>query len=756
MLDGRVSGAKVAKKKRKKKSRRGSGKSVSLQSKEEIYQSGLSHFREGEYELAIRAWSGIAKGAGPRLEVQLAEAYFRNAISKDRSGDTKAAISELHSALKYGDHNQPLYLFHIGLAYHHTGKLSQAISYYTRAVQAAPEVERYRYHLGLARMQNDEVQESVTLFEAIDDFQGRIGEILAHISQGDNERSLAVLKVAHKQNKGVSKFLEGLVHLTQGDNKQAKRLLKAAASGGMGNGVPDYYLGVAHVRTDTIPSAISAWENASQKGLDMGLMKDDMANIYRQLAYRYFDRGDLARVTKIWEKLLEVQPEDDETRDNLVHAYFLRANDYAETEQIIYAIRYWEKAWELDSTNTEIAHNLALAYEKRNELAKAAEYWKAAVTGWKRQMATGKSDKEVLKARMHTVHAHLADIALRTDNLGRAIVEYDQALRYAPEDVGTIVKLADLHMVDGNSNKAIQLLSRARRLSPKDTDVLQQLSYAYVMKGDLSRSMECMREILKIDPNNELYQEMVGQYYLARATDDLNANKHKSALRFLNEGLEVCPNNTELQAFAGAVYLGMGDKLEAEAVFQKIIAVDPTDTGPYIIAAHHYLENDMIDDAESYFAKVIELDPDNPQLYIDIADEYCCLHICKQSRKYLEMAKKMRPGDATTLTAIVESLMGQECGEYGVPYAKELMSVAPDDPKSYFFLGLAYYFDDMEDEAMDTLLEGLEIAEETENDEMIDEIEGLYSHIEFGGSPFGNLWDEELAELMNEFRNILE
>lgn len=97
----------MAKKKRKKKRRSRSGKSVSLQSKERTYQSGLSHFREGEYELAIRAWSGIVKGSGPRLAAQLAEAHFRNAISKDRSGNMKAVISELHSALKYGVHNEP-------------------------------------------------------------------------------------------------------------------------------------------------------------------------------------------------------------------------------------------------------------------------------------------------------------------------------------------------------------------------------------------------------------------------------------------------------------------------------------------------------------------------------------------------------------------------------------------------------------------------------------------------------------------------
>jgi tetratricopeptide (TPR) repeat protein len=486
-------------------------------------------------------------------------------------------------------------------------------------------------------------------------------------------------------------------------------------------------------------------------------MTDDIANVYRQLAVRYFDRGNLNKVTKIWEKLLEIKPGDDETLKNLVHAYFLRANDYAKAEQFTYAIRYWEKAWELDSTNADIAHNLALAHENRDELQEAVKYWKAAATGWKRQGSAG--EKEILKARMHTVHIHLADIALKADNMGRAIAECHQALRYAPEDVRTIVRLANLHLMQGSGNKAVQLLSRARRLSPEDADILQQLSLAYAMKGDFNHSVECIKEILKIDPGNQLYQEMVGQHYLSRAEDALRMKKHAAALRLLDEGLEICPGDIDLRAFVGAVYLDMKDKHKAEVAFQETIAIsstDPTDAAkPYIAVAYHYLGNEMEDDAEVYFAKLIELDPGNPHVYVDIAREYCAFDLCVQSRKYFEKAKKMNPGDPSVLLHIVEVLMERECAEYGLPYAKELMKIASDDPRSYYLLGLAYHFSDMSDEAMDTLLEGTDVAEQTGDDEMMDKIEGLYSHIEFENS-FGRLGRRALEQLRRMFGDMEE
>jgi tetratricopeptide (TPR) repeat protein len=457
-----------------------------------------------------------------------------------------------------------------------------------------------------------------------------------------------------------------------------------------------------------------------------------------------------------WEKLLEVEPGDDEARRNLVHAYFLRGNDYAKAEQFADAIEYWNKAWALDSTNVSIAHNLALAYEKQDQLEEAAKYWKAAVSGWKRQISSVNSgEKEVLQARMHTVHTHLADIALKVDNIGRAIAEYRQALRYAPEEVRTIVKLADLYMMEGSADRTIQLLSRARRLSPTDTDVLQQLSLEYGMRGSFDRSLEYMKEILKLDPGNRLYQEMVGQYYLGRAEDALDMKKYEVALRFLDEGLEVCPGNIELRAFVGAVYLDMGDKPKAEAAFRETIDIDSTDMGehkvrPYIAVAHHYLDNDMMDDAEAYFAEAIEFDPDNPHVYVDIAGEYCRLDLCEDARRYFEMAKKAKPKDASVLVAIVDRLIRRECFEYGLQYAKELMSIAPDDPKSYFFLGLAYHLNDMNDEALNTLMKGMDMATRTGDDETFDEIDHLLNHIEFESS-FGSRFEDVIDRLIGDF-----
>ncbi|MBM3212639.1 hypothetical protein FJZ33_10490, partial [Candidatus Poribacteria bacterium] len=73
--------------KKKNKHKRGTTKTLSSQAKENIYNSGISYFQTGEYEKAIQVWSGISKDPDSNIAPQLAEAHFRNAISKYDSGN---------------------------------------------------------------------------------------------------------------------------------------------------------------------------------------------------------------------------------------------------------------------------------------------------------------------------------------------------------------------------------------------------------------------------------------------------------------------------------------------------------------------------------------------------------------------------------------------------------------------------------------------------------------------------------------------
>jgi tetratricopeptide (TPR) repeat protein len=736
----------------KKKHKRRTINSTSPQLIESIYQSGLLHFKQGEYEKAIRIWGNATKignprssGNEPKIIKSLAEAHFRSVLLDYKSKNGKDVISDLYKVSKYSS-DQPIHLFHIGLAYHRMSKLPQAISFYTRAVSAAPEVERYRYHLGLAYFKNGEVSKSIETFETIKGIQGRIGMALVYISQSDYDRALDILKLENDNN--VIKFLRGLVYLKKGEDKEAKQLLNMAADHKPENGVADYYLGLAHARTGAIPSAVKAWEDASRKGFDINIVndlgvpifKDKIVETYRQLVPRYYDRGDLSKVVKIWEKILEIDQEDTEVRKNLVHAYFIRGNDYAKAEKFTSAIKCWEKAWELSPKNIDIAHNLALAYEQRNEFTKATKYWKEALIGWKKQMSSSNtSEKEILKARLHNVHIHLVEIALQEDNLDKAILECIQAIRYDSNNVNIILKLANFYIMQRRFDMAIKQLLEARRLNPKDISILQEMAFAYGMNRDMNRSVQCIKEVLKIEPNNNEARDLLTNYYIENANDAIDMGKHKTALNILREGLDILTDSVDIQAYIGAIYLDMGDKAKAESAFQEAISIKPAESHSYIIVACHYLDKEMLNTAEEYFKKAIDIDPANHHNYIDIAIEYCEYDMFDMSHKYLEMAKNLRQGDVSIIEDIIKELLSQDFPAQAAQYANELINMSPSNPKLYLLAAEAYHLDDDNEEAQNALEKGMKVAIDIGDNETINEIKNFKQHIQYHGwlSRFG-------------------
>ncbi len=730
----------------KKKKKQKIEKTTPSQSINNIYQSGLLHFSQGEYEKAIHIWERIANTADIKILISLAEAYFRNAMTKYVGKDEKDVISELYKAVKYMPDN-PLYLYHIGLAYHRMSKFQNAISFYKKALEISPKNERYLYHLGLAYLENGEYEKSIETFNSIENQQGVIGKTLAYIYISDYDNAL---KVADSKNK-YARFLEGLIYLIKGEDKEAKSLLKKAADEIKDNGIADYYLGIAHARTGTIPSAAQSWENALRKGSDIRIMEKETAEIYRHLIPRYFDRGDLDKVVKIWEKLIEIDQNDTETKKNLVHAYFLRGNDYAKEEKFNYAVKYWEKAWEIDPDNVDLAHNIAIAYESMDKFDNAAKFWKEASIGWKKRMSMLKpEEKEMVKLRLYNIHIHLADISLKEDNVERAIMEYIQALRYNPNDIETMTRLADLYMSVMRFSMAIKQLLEARRLKPEDTSILQMLSVAYAMNHEIHRSIQCVKDILKIDPDNKDARELLTEYYIDASEDALFNRNYKRALIILQEGLDSCPGSVEIQASMGSIYLVLKDEVKAEELFNNAINMKPEDPKSYLIVAHFCLDKDMLAKAEEYIKKAVDIDPKNYQIYIDIAIEYLNFDFDDKAVKYLQMAEKIRPNDITLIEEIINNLMKNRFYEQAVLYADKLINMKPNLAKHFLLAADVYNRAEKEEMAIDILERGKKIAKKAKDHEILDEMNRLENIIRF------NMFFRRLGGTKVSISNFLE
>ena len=119
-------------KRRRKKKRQPRGRGI------DYYQQGLFHFQQQDYAAAVKAWRAAIKiNTEPHLTSKLAEAHFRYALSLDRERQLTGVISELHQAIQHAPHIA-IYHYHLGLAYHRRGQHKKAIPAYEQATEIGP------------------------------------------------------------------------------------------------------------------------------------------------------------------------------------------------------------------------------------------------------------------------------------------------------------------------------------------------------------------------------------------------------------------------------------------------------------------------------------------------------------------------------------------------------------------------------------------------------------------------------------------
>jgi len=138
-----------------------------------------------------------------------------------------------------------------------------------------------------------------------------------------------------------------------------------------------------------------------------------------------------------------------------------------------------------------------------------------------------------------------------------------------------------------------------------------------------------------IDPYRFLVESYKSLYKPAVETER-NKEVEAKALEALNRAYEVDPSNKEIIYSLGDMYDKIRDFEQAEALYMKILELDPTNMGNYYVVAEFYKRYAGGDDegeieegvktpfekAEEMYLRRIETDPDNEQGYAYIAQFY--------------------------------------------------------------------------------------------------------------------------------------
>jgi tetratricopeptide (TPR) repeat protein len=367
------------------------------------------------------------------------------------------------------------------------GKMQNAIAEYEKVLKADPKDLTVTNTVGDLYSRLGEVDKATECFKAVGD---------AYASQGFTVKAIAMYKKISK----LKPSLESVLKLAELYTQQ-----------GLFNDARAQYLQVAEefLKSGALEDAVRIFQKILEMDPENTNMRVRLAEVYVRLgkkndAWQIFSaaaetlraKGSLPAAEEVLQRMLTLDPGNS-------YALLMQGRNLLEAGDAEGAIESLQKVSDLDS-NPDGLRDLFKAYLKTGRL----------------------SDAGTLASKLLAVHNDLPAISTFTDALMQAgqyenaLQVYDQhAERLLAEDSDKVLK--NLHSIIGHVRDNPALLEKLLDLFQKAgetthiTEVIELLAHASVQSGDLPRARDLYQKLATMEPGNPLhmasYQQVVSQ-----------------------------------------------------------------------------------------------------------------------------------------------------------------------------------------------------------------------------------------------------
>src|ERR1700733_14898464 len=367
------------------------------------------------------------------------------------------------------------------------GKMQNAIAEYEKILKADPKDLTVTNTVGDLYSRLGEVDKATECFKSVGD---------AYANQGFTVKAIAMYKKISK----LKPSLESVLKLAELYTQQ-----------GLFNDARAQYLQVAEefLKSGELENAVRIFQKILEMDPENTAMRIRLAEVYVRLgkktdAWQIFSsaaetlraKGSLPAAEEVLQRMLTLDPGNG-------YALLMQARNLLEAGDAEAAIESFQKVSDLDS-NPEGLRDLLKAYLKTGRL----------------------SDAGTLASKLLTVHNDLPAISFFIDALMQAgqyenaLQVYDQhAERLLAEDSVKVLK--NLHSIIGHVRDNPASLEKLLDLFHKAgdnthiTEVIELLAHASVQSGDLPRARDLYQKLATMEPGNPLhmnnYQQVAGQ-----------------------------------------------------------------------------------------------------------------------------------------------------------------------------------------------------------------------------------------------------
>jgi tetratricopeptide (TPR) repeat protein len=357
------------------------------------------------------------------------------------------------------------------------GKLPNAIAEYEKVLKADPKDLTVNNTIGDLYSRLGQSEKAIECFKSVGD---------AYASQGFTVKAIAMYKKLTKLKPGLESVL---------------RLAELYTQQGLFNDARAQYLQVAEefLRTGELEQAVRIFQKTLEMDPENIAMRTRLADVYIRLgkkteawqilssaAESLRSRGQMPQAEEILQKMLNLDPGNS-------YALLLRGRTAMDAGDITGAIEYLEKVADLDS-HPEGLRTLFQAYLQTGRFPEAG----------------------TIAGKLFTVHNDNSAITSYADALVSA-GQYENALsvyeQYADRLlVSDSAKVLDaLHAMIGHlreNTRALELLLSLFNKAGENThitEVYELLAHAYVQSGELEKARDYYLKLTQLEPQNQLH-----------------------------------------------------------------------------------------------------------------------------------------------------------------------------------------------------------------------------------------------------------
>ncbi len=418
-----------------------------------------------------------------------------------------------------------------------------------------------------------------------------------------------------------------------------------------------------------------------------------------------------------YEKAIELAGEQDFYYLFLGRAYMEKGKSSPEEEQDFW-LQESEKALlearRIAPLNTDHSANLARLHrtwgglsqgdERTEQLNKSLDYYEDATS---------------LSPHNAQLLNEWAQAYLALGDTSQAMEKFDESLALDSEFVQTYLLLGEYYMRQEEWDNALAMYQKAVEVSPRAVDAYSSLAFVSTQVGDLDAALEAYQKAVELRPGNFNNRKNLAIVYqqVGRTEDaireatialELAPENQKEAMQSLLAQLGVpqsdlpsveTPQVQQLMA-EGRASMDASDWVAAEASFQQVLELDPSNGQAHSALAYVYARQGRLSDAVAENLVVVSLLPEDYNSHKNLALLYQELGDLDDAIASGERALALAPeADRPALEAFLEQLrltqgsaapkpeIKQRAGDI-VPSQRDNMYSAPppmsiDPDKSY-------------------------------------------------------------------------